>query len=388
MTPLDEETPARIPTDVPLQSIHNPPTEDALSGCRLSTYGKESVLRRIFSNGETLRSGWLIAIFLFLFVVLLLILSAALDLIMHHLLHLHTGKGTALTTILGESIPVLSTLAAAWVMARIERRRVVDYNLSGANRIGNFLFGIGSGFVALSLLVGGLYLGGWIQFGAPNLNGIAILSFGALWAIAFLLTGLFEEGSFRGYLQFTLARGITIWWAIGMIAVMVLATALNPHSGGAWGVYAMALAGMAPGLVLHLRRMPDRGFWLAAWVTSTVFGYIHTFNDGETWFGIFCAAAIGFVFAASIRLTGSLWWAIGYHAAWDWGQTFFYGTPDSGFVANGHFLTTHPVGQILWSGGVDGPEGSLLVMPIILLTLLLLLVVYRPNRRLSANPLS
>ena len=33
-----------------------------------------------------------------------------------------------------------------------------------------------------------------------------------------------------------------------------------------------------------------------------------------------------------MRLTGSLWWVIGFHAALDWVQDFFYGTSNSGNV--------------------------------------------------------
>ncbi len=98
---------------------------------------------------------------------------------------------------------------------------------------------------------------------------------------------------------------------------------------------------------------------------------------------IFSAAAIGFVFCVSVRLTGSAWWAIGFHAAWDWTQTFFYGTADSGIPAKGHFLTTTPAGVDLWSGGSDGPEGSLLVIPVILLVLVVLILVY--GRRMRAE---
>jgi hypothetical protein len=80
-------------------------------------------------------------------------------------------------------------------------------------------------------------------------------------------------------------------------------------------------------------------------------------------------------------VAGSAWWAIGCHAAWDWAETFFYGTADSGLVAPGHYLTTSPAGNALWSGGADGPEGSLLVLGVILL-LVALLVIY--GRRKAA----
>ena len=85
---------------------------------------------------------------------------------------------------------------------------------------------------------------------------------------------------------------------------------------------------------------------------------------------------IGFVFCVSVRLTGSLWWAVGCHAAWDWAETFFYGTADSGMVASGHYLTTSPAGNAFWSGGADGPEGSVLVLGVALLLLAMLLVIY------------
>jgi hypothetical protein len=41
-----------------------------------------------------------------------------------------------------------------------------------------------------------------------------------------------------------------------------------------------------------------------------------------------------------------------------------------------------PAGNPLWSGGTDGPEGSLLVLGVILLLLVALLVVY--GRKVAA----
>ncbi len=82
------------------------------------------------------------------------------------------------------------------------------------------------------------------------------------------------------------------------------------------------------------------------------------------------------MFCVSVRLTGSAWWAIGCHAAWDWAETYFYGAADSGFPAQGHYLTTRPAGPAIWSGGADGPEGSVLVLGIILMLLAALLVLY------------
>jgi membrane protease YdiL (CAAX protease family) len=262
-------------------------------------------------------------------------------------------------------------------MALIERRRnLLAYNLDGPRRFPHFLSGLAAGFLSLSALVGALAWGHWLHFGPVALSGIAIYRFAGLWAVVFLMVGCVEEGLFRCYLQFTLTRGINFWWALGIVGVICLRLMLSAKGNGLWGVYAIALLGLFPCLMLHIRKTPRSGFWQAAWVTSTLFGFIHTGNNGENWIGIFAAAAIGFVFCVSIRVTGSAWWAIGCHAAWDWAQTYFYGTADSGMVAKGHYLTTSPAGNALWSGGADGPEGSLLVLAVILLLLLALLVIY------------
>jgi len=63
--------------------------------------------------------------------------------------------------------------------------------------------------------------------------------------------------------------------------------------------------------------------------------------------------------------TGSLWWAIGFHASWDWAQSFLYGVADSGLMVEYHLLGTHALGTPLMSGGTTGPEGSIFVLPLL-----------------------
>jgi membrane protease YdiL (CAAX protease family) len=273
---------------------------------------------------------------------------------------------------------VLALVGAMTAMALIERRRsLLAYNLTGSRRIPHFLSGLVAGFAALSALVGAMAWGGWLHIGPVALSGAEILKYGALWAIAFLLVSCMEEGIFRGYLQFTLTRGLNFWWALGINTLLCASLYARALGISAWGVYAIVLLGLFPCLMLHIRKTPRSGFWQAAWVTSTIFGYIHLGNKGENWIGIFAAALIGFVFCVSVRVTGTAWWAIGCHAAWDWAETYFYGTADSGLVAKeGHYLTTSTSGNALWSGGTDGPEGSLLVLGVILLLLAALLLIY------------
>ena len=49
-------------------------------------------------------------------------------------------------------------------------------------------------------------------------------------------------------------------------------------------------------------------------------------------------------------------------------------------MATGHYLTTTPAGNAFWSGGTDGPEGSVLVLGIILLLLAALIAIYGRKR--------
>jgi hypothetical protein len=333
-------------------------------------------LRWVFIGSQGLRAGWSVLLFLVFVRFLLYATGWAANLFLHKVVHAKPNTFTPVTGMIGELAGVLSILGAGALVALIEHRSILDYNLTGPRRLVHFVGGLAGGFAALSALVGALAWGGWLHFGPIALSGSQIFSFAALWGATFLLVGFFEEGTFRCYLQFTLARGINFWWAVGIIGVVCGGLALTVKGDGVWGVYAVALLGLVPCLILHLKKTEGSGFWQAAWVTSTLFGVIHVSNNGENWIGIFAAAAIGFVFCVSVRLTGSAWWAIGCHAAWDWAETYFCGAADSGLPAQGHLLTTTPEGNPLWSGGTDGPEGSLLVLGVILLLLAALLAVY------------
>ena len=331
-------------------------------------------LKWMIFGRDGLRVGWSAALFLFLTVLFMIILAA----VTSAFLDKSQSKANPLsptTALANEAIQFVAILGAVAICACIERRRILEYNLTGSRKALHFTSGLLAGIVALTILIGALYWGEWIHFGPVALSGGQILGFGAAWGAVFLLTGFVEEGSVRCYLQFTLTRGIDFWWALGLVGAMCLCGLLQKGD-GIWGVYLISVLGLIPCLWLHLSKSESAGFWQAAWATSTFFGFIHTGNGGENWIGIFAAAAIGFVFCVSIRLTGSAWWAIGFHASWDWAQTFFFGTADSGLVAQGHYLSTNPVGRTLWSGGTDGPEGSLLIVPLIVLILLGLIVVH------------
>jgi uncharacterized protein len=333
---------------------------------------------RVFVGRHGLRAGWSVLLFYGIYYILRIVIST---LFFTAGLIGDTIDGSASSVLIAELIPFLSLIGAASLMALLEHQRLPSYNLSGPHRMRHFLVGAGLGFAALSLLVAELALGGWLRFAPANVSGPPAVRLAILWGCAFLVVASVEEGLFRCYALFTVARGINFWWALAAQAVACLDAFLHPRSNGAWGVYLAAIIGLLPCLLLHQRSAARSAFWQAAWVTSTVFGLYHTLNGGENWIGVFAAAAIGFVFCLSVRFTGSVFWALGFHAAWDWAETFFYGTADSGLEGKGHFFSAIPAGNPLLSGGSDGPEGSLLVFGVILLLFLFVIVVYGRTRR-------
>jgi hypothetical protein len=149
----------------------------------------------------------------------------------------------------------------------------------------------------------------FVSFSSSNLE---TLSWALLWGATFVFVGLFEEYLFRGYAQFTLADGI--------------------------------------------------GFWPAAVILALLFAWVHMGNPGETRIGIVGTLAFALFAAATLWRTGNLWLAVGAHAGWDWGQSFFFGVSDSGFQAPGHLLNPSSSGPAWLSGGSVGPEGSVLTL--------------------------
>jgi uncharacterized protein len=343
------------------------------------------ILLWILWGSQGLRAGWSVLLFLLLFG--LLVSGVGLIFLKLHLID-RKSHFTASTALFGDLIQLLAMMGAAAIVALVERRRgnLLAFNLIGPHRARHFVEGLAAGFVAISALIGALAWGGWLHFGAIALSGGQIARYAAVWGIAFLVVGCVEEGLFRCFLQATLTRGINFWWALGIVGTVCAVLAIFGKGNGIWGVYLMAVLGLVPCLLLELNKAANAGFWQASWVTSTLFGYVHTGNNGENWVGIFAAAAIGFVFVVSIHVTGSAWWAIGCHAAWDWAETYFYGAADSGNVATGHYLSVTPAGPTLWSGGTDGPEGSVLVLGAILLLLAALVAMY--GRRNSSAVLN
>jgi hypothetical protein len=95
--------------------------------------------------------------------------------------------------------------------------------------------------------------------------------------------------------------------------------------------------------------------------------------------GAVTAGLIGLFFCLTLRRTGSLWFAIGAHTAWDWAETFLYGVPNSGQVAPGHLFSPRFHGSRWLTGGSVGPEGSVLAVVVVALMFVAFHFRFRPE---------
>jgi uncharacterized protein len=225
----------------------------------------------------------------------------------------------------------LVVVVPALIMGRLEHRSLADYGLPlRAAFRSDFWTGMLWGLLLLSATVGGIALFHGYSISGLALSGGAIVGYGAVWLVGYLLVGFFEEFAFRGYTLFTVATGI--------------------------------------------------GFWPAAILFSAVFGAAHLGNANEDLIGALVIFLFGIFLCLTLRRTGSLWFAIGAHCTFDWGESYLYSVHNSGATAVGHLVTSTMHGSAWLTGGAVGPEDS--VICIVCLALATVLFAWRyPMRR-------
>ena len=301
-----------------------------------------SGFEKVFIGKDGLRAGWSLLIFIALFTFFIACANA-----IGHQLQPPAPKTSKTTSqimlaphlFIGEAITFLVTFLVTWIMSKIERRPNSVYGLGGRHRLTRFIAGLAWGVTCLSLLVLTLWKTGFLVVDGRLLFGNDIFHYGAIWLLSFLQVGLLEEYLTRGYIQYTLTRGLA-------------------------GLYRWAL---------KTRHGTALGFWTSAAILSILFGLAHGKNPGESPIGLLSAGLVSMIFCLSLWRTGSLWWAIGFHTTWDWAQSFLYGVADSGTMVQHHLLATHPVGKPILSGGTTGPEGSIFILAILALASLIII---------------
>jgi len=265
---------------------------------------RTSVVRRVFYGPSELRAGWRLLIFL----VVITALRRFSNPIVYRVLR---GADDSIILLVRIVMSFLICLLVSWIMGLFEGRTIADYGLPWRSMFGvQFWQGVVLGFASITGLLVAMRVAGVFYFGRIALHGSEIWKWAIIYAFVFILVALREEFGFRGYGLYTLSAGI--------------------------------------------------GFWPAAVLSAAFFGYSHLSNSGENWIGLFNVGAFGLLASFLLRRTGNLWMPIGLHAAFDWGETYFYGVADSGLTVPGHLFSSSSSGLAWLSGGTVGPEGSVL----------------------------
>jgi uncharacterized protein len=306
---MDEQQPIDLNNPQPHASALSQPAEAPRPGRQSPFIAPDGLLR----------PGWRFLIYLVAFFAVLLAISFVIKPLLHHNPH---QRPRIWVYLVGELEIFLAAVIPALFFARYENRPFGAYGLPRRGAFGrNFWFGLLWGICAITLLLVVMRGAHIFYFGGLAEHGIHILKFGVFWAVLFLTVGFAEEFLTRGYTQFTLAKAV--------------------------------------------------GFWPAAFLLSFTFGALHfpqEYKLGDTWgavAGALGAVCIALFFCFTLRRTGSLWFAIGMHASWDWGESFLYSVPDSGTLTPGHLLTSSFHGRAWLTGGPVGPEASVLVFVLI-----------------------
>lgn len=218
----------------------------------------------------------------------------------------------------------------------IERRTIRSMGFTKHHAVSDYLIGLVVGALMMGASVWIAYLGGGLEYRGIQLNGqwgLLALFFGG-----WLIQGLSEEVSFRGYLMMSLS-------------------------------------------VRHHR-------WLAVIISSLVFAAAHLGNDGITFFSV-CNLTLYGLFAALYFLRFDSIWGIGaLHSMWNCAQGNLFGIKVSGMEINTTVFSFQQTADKAWlHGGSFGLEGGAAVTIVLLLGCLILLLIPQRKPR-TAVPLA
>lgn len=280
-----------------------------------------SRIKWLFIGPDGLRHGWRFLIFLAAIVFVAQFLEQLAIAFLQAKLHVDRSALSAPAIILGDGFDLIVVLIVTGVFALCERRRIDSYGLpiNEAFR-GLFWNGVLAGLAAVTFVAAGMLVTGGMRIHGLALRGTDLISSPLLWLVAMLFVGVTEEYFFRGYALQSLWHGA--------------------------------------------------GFWPAALITTALFAGLHLVKPHENAIDIGMIFALGLIICISVRITGSLWWAVGWHAAFDFGQLFIIGTRNGGRVPQGRLFDVTFPGPAWITGGELGTEASYFMIPAVLGTLI------------------
>ncbi len=216
-----------------------------------------------------------------------------------------------------------------------ERRSIRSLGFTKRYAVTDYLIGLIVGVAMMGASVWIAYLGGGLEYRGMQLNGQWGLL--ALFVGGWLIQGLSEEVSFRGYLMISLGTR-------------------------------------------HHR-------WTAVIVSSLVFAAAHLGNSGITFFSI-CNLTLYGLFAALYFLRFDNIWGIGaIHSMWNCAQGNLFGIKVSGMdIGTTVFSFEQTAGKTWLHGGSFGLEGGAAVTIVLVFGCLLLLLIPQRKPVMAASP--
>jgi hypothetical protein len=290
-----------------------------------------SGIASIFVGPEGLRAGWRFLLFVLGIELAEFYLREPLISLAGRHLGVRLDKLSAPSLFLEELVGLFTVLLVTGIAALLERRRVDDYGLPVSQAFGGLFWkGTLAGLLVVIFVAGGMIATGAMQVHGLALTGSALPWFALLWLAANLLVALNEEYLFRGYALQALWRGA--------------------------------------------------GFWPAAIITTAIFAGSHMSKPHENAMDIGMICILGLAICLSVERTGTLWWAVGWHTAFDLGQFFLIGTHNGGQEPVGHLLSVTFNGPALLNGGELGTEASIFMVPAAIGTFIYVIWFLRGNK--------
>ena len=280
-----------------------------------------SSIASIFIGPDGLRAGWRFLLFALAIEVGVFVIEEPLAQVLARLFAINSRELSPPALLIREFVFCLSVFLITGIFALAERRRIDSYGLPIEQAFGKFFWkGMLAGLFVVLFVAGAMILSGAMVLHGLALHGSDLARLTLLWFVANILIGLAEEYTFRGYALQSLWRGA--------------------------------------------------GFWPAALITTAIFAGDHLEKPGENAIDIGMIFFLGLILCLSIRKTGSLWWAVGWHAGFDFGQLFLIGTRNGGQTPVGRLFNVTFPGPAWLNGGELGTESSIFMVPAAIATLI------------------
>jgi membrane protease YdiL (CAAX protease family) len=126
------------------------------------------------------------------------------------------------------------------------------------------------------------------------------------------------------------------------------------------------------------------GPWATVVPVGVIFGLLHGSNPGATWFSAANTAGFGILFGYAYLRSRDLWLPMGLHFGWNFTLPLF-GVNVSGLRMKVTGYEMSWTAGSLWSGGVYGPEASILTSVVLIA---LFVYLYKAPIRRQVSPLT